>query len=63
MSPDEVDADVVRALAGVAGISVPEEDVEPLVKALRNHLKGMEALDTLDLDDYDPIVIFDPRWR
>ena len=63
MSPDEVDADVVRALAGVAGISVPEEDVEPLVKALRNHLKGMEVLDTLDLDDYDPIVIFDPRWR
>jgi len=63
MRPDDVDADVVRALAGVAGISVPEEDVEPLVSALRNHLKGMEVLDTLDLDDYDPIVTFDPRWR
>jgi Asp-tRNA(Asn)/Glu-tRNA(Gln) amidotransferase C subunit len=59
----EVNADTVRTLALVAGITLPEEDVEPLVGALRNHLKGMETLDTLDLDESDPIVTFDPRWR
>jgi Asp-tRNA(Asn)/Glu-tRNA(Gln) amidotransferase C subunit len=62
MRADEVDAEVVRTLAAVAGISVPEEDVEPLVGALRNHMKGMEELDALDLEEYDPIVDFDPRW-
>lgn len=63
MKPDEVDSSTVRALADVAGIKVPEEDVEPLVGALRNHLKGMEVLDRLDLEEFDPIVVFDPRWR
>lgn len=63
MKAEEVDADVVRTLAGVAGISLPEEDVEPLVGALRNHLKGMEVLDQLDLEESDPIVTFDPRWK
>jgi Asp-tRNA(Asn)/Glu-tRNA(Gln) amidotransferase C subunit len=63
MKPDEVDGNMVRTLAKMAGISVPDEDVEPLVGALRNHLKGMEQLDGLDLDEIDPIVVFDPRWR
>jgi Asp-tRNA(Asn)/Glu-tRNA(Gln) amidotransferase C subunit len=63
MKPDEVDAEMVRTLARVAGISVPDEDVQPLVGALRNHLKGMEVLDGLDLDESDPIVTFDPRWK
>jgi Asp-tRNA(Asn)/Glu-tRNA(Gln) amidotransferase C subunit len=63
MKENEVDADVVRTLARVAGIKLPEEDVEPLVGALRNHLAGMKALDELDLDEADPIVTFDPRWE
>jgi Asp-tRNA(Asn)/Glu-tRNA(Gln) amidotransferase C subunit len=63
MKPGEVDANTIRTLAKVAGISVPEEDVEPLVGAMRNHLKGMEQLDELDLDESDPIVVFDPRWK
>jgi Asp-tRNA(Asn)/Glu-tRNA(Gln) amidotransferase C subunit len=63
MKAEDVDADVVRTLAGVAGITLPEEDVEPLVGALRNHLKGMEVLDSLDLEESDPIVTFDPRWK
>jgi Asp-tRNA(Asn)/Glu-tRNA(Gln) amidotransferase C subunit len=62
MRPEEVDAEVVGTLAAVAGISVPEEDVQPLVGALRNHMKGMEELDRLDLEEFDPIVDFDPRW-
>jgi Asp-tRNA(Asn)/Glu-tRNA(Gln) amidotransferase C subunit len=63
MKPGEVDGNMVRTLAKVAGISVPDEDIEPLVGALRNHLKGMEQLDELDLDESDPIVVFDPRWK
>lgn len=62
MKPEDVDANTVRMLADVAGIKLPEEDVQPLVGALRNHLKGMEALDRLDLEEFDPIVTFDPRW-
>jgi Asp-tRNA(Asn)/Glu-tRNA(Gln) amidotransferase C subunit len=63
MRSEQVDAGVVRTLAQVAGIDVPEEDVQPLVSALQNHLKGMEALDDLDLAESDPVVTFDPRWR
>lgn len=63
MRSEQVDAGVVRTLAQVAGIDVPEEDVQPLVSALQNHLKGMEALDDLDLEESDPVVTFDPRWR
>jgi Asp-tRNA(Asn)/Glu-tRNA(Gln) amidotransferase C subunit len=63
MKPDDVDADDVRTLARVAGIEIPDEDIEPLVGALRNHLAGMKALDELDIDEADPIVTFDPRWE
>jgi len=63
LRPEDVDANTVRMLAEVAGIKLPEEDVQPLVGALRNHLKGMEALDRLDLEEFDPIVTFDPRWK
>ena len=62
MMPQEVDADVIRTLAGVAGITIPDEDIQPLVGALRNHLAGMKALEDLDIDEADPIVTFDPRW-
>jgi hypothetical protein len=63
MKPEEVDGELVRTLAKVAGITIPNEDVEPLVGALRNHLAGMEALEALDLEEFDPIVTFDPRWK
>jgi Asp-tRNA(Asn)/Glu-tRNA(Gln) amidotransferase C subunit len=62
MKEKQVDAETVRTLARVAGIKLPDEDVEPLVGALRNHLAGMRALEDLDIDEADPIVTFDPRW-
>lgn len=62
MKPAQVNAKVIHALAEVAGITVPDEDVEPLMAAFRNHLKGMEELDALDLEEHDPIVTFDPTW-
>ena len=63
MRPEDVDADLIKTLARVAGIEVPEEDLEPLVGAYRNHLAGMASLEGLDLEEQDPIVVFDPRWR
>ena len=62
MKPEEVDEDVVRSLARVAGIAIPEEDVEPLVGAFKNHLTGMQDLDALDVEEHDPVVTFDPSW-
>jgi hypothetical protein len=62
MKSEEVNADVIRTLAGVAGIVIPDEDIQPLIGALRNHLAGMKALEDLDIDEADPIVTFDPRW-
>lgn len=44
MKPDEVGADTVRTLASMAGLSLPEDDVPPLVEALRVYLAEMEAL-------------------
>jgi hypothetical protein len=63
MKPKDVDAGVIRTLADVAGISIPDEDIEPLIGAFRNHLASMDALDALDIDESDPIVTFDPRWQ
>ena len=63
MKPEEVNRETVKTLAGVAGISIPEEDLDPLVGALRNHLEGMASLEDLDIDEADPIVTLDPRWR
>ena len=62
MKPDEVDGALIRRLGDVAGIAIPEEDIQPLVGAFRNHLKGMAELDSLDLAEHDPIVTFDPTW-
>ncbi len=62
MKPEEVDGNVIRTLARVAGIDVPDEDIEPLIGAYRNHLAGMEVLDRLDLDEHDPLVTFDATW-
>ena len=62
MRPEEVDAGVIRTLADVAGIEIPDEDIEPLIGAFRNHLAGMKVLDDLDLGENDPITVLDPRW-
>jgi hypothetical protein len=57
-----VDEVVVRALAKAAGIAIPEQDVTPLVAGLQRQLERMEALKPLELERYEPLVTFDPRW-
>ena len=62
MKPQEVTPEVIRQLARVAGIVVPDEDVQPLVGAFKNHLTGMQELDRLDFDEFDPIETLDSSW-
>jgi Asp-tRNA(Asn)/Glu-tRNA(Gln) amidotransferase C subunit len=62
MKPEQVDAGVIRTLAEVAGIEIPDEDMASLIGAFKNHLAGMKVLDELDLGENDPITVFDPTW-
>jgi len=54
--------DAVRALASTVGLVIPDEDLDPLLAALRSHLASMTQLDELELGDSEPIVLLDPRW-
>jgi hypothetical protein len=58
----EITPDTVRRLAEVAGITVPAEDVDSVVAALRAYRSAFRPLETLDLTEVDPVVVTDPRW-
>ena len=58
-----VPTDVLLTLAGIAGITLAPEDQAQLAVALADQLGSMEVLDLVDLDDFNPIVEFDPRWH
>jgi hypothetical protein len=52
------DRDAVRVALDVAGLDVPDAEIERLegmYRALRDHAR---ALDTVDVDDDEPAVIF-----
>jgi hypothetical protein len=56
------DRDAVRVALDVAGLHVPDAEIEPLegmYRALRHHAR---ALDTVDVDD-EPAVIFRAAGR
>jgi Asp-tRNA(Asn)/Glu-tRNA(Gln) amidotransferase C subunit len=52
----------VEALARLAGVQVPPEDLMPLAAALANQIASIARLDQLDLARVNPILEFDPRW-
>jgi hypothetical protein len=56
------DESTLRALADAAGISIPAEDLDPLLAALRNNLDATRVLAAVPLLDEEPIAAFDPRW-
>jgi hypothetical protein len=58
-----VDAQTIEQLARYVGLEIPEIDLEVLEPALANQAAMIEILDRLELDDGEPIVTFDPRWR
>ena len=55
--------DLIEQLATLAGLAVPNEDLDLLQAVLANHIASSRALLSLDLEDTEPIVSFDPRWR
>ena len=59
----EITGDTVRQLAKVAGIKVPDEDMDSVVAALRVYRSAFKALEALDLTEIDPVVVTDPRWN
>jgi hypothetical protein len=58
-----MDAQTIEQLARYVGLAIPEIDLEVLEPALANQAAMTDALDRLELEDGEPIVTFDPRWR
>lgn len=56
------DAATVRALAQLAGIAVPEEDIEPLAAMLAAQAQTVAPLLALDTDALPSALDLDPRW-
>jgi Asp-tRNA(Asn)/Glu-tRNA(Gln) amidotransferase C subunit len=55
-------ADVTR-LAEMSGLHLPDEDLLALAEALGGHLDFVDPLLSADLDDTNPALTHDPRWR
>jgi hypothetical protein len=62
-SVEPVSTDVLLTLAQVVGVGLVPEDLAGLAVALADQLGSIEVLDNVDLDDFNPIVEFDPRWH
>ena len=62
MAPKALDPDIIRVLAKVAGIEVPEADVLPLAAAFQQHLAAIDALPTMDITDVEPPLVFRVTW-
>ena len=53
----------VALLAELAGLRLPPEDLAPLAQALDAHLEFVAPLLSAELDDVNPSLTHDPRWR
>jgi len=53
----------VALLAELVGLRLPPEDLAPLAAALDAHLAFVTPLLHSDLDDVNPPLTHDPRWR
>ena len=58
----EITADVIRSIAELAGITVPDEDLAPLAAVMTNQVAMVALLRPMDFRDVPPIVSLDPRW-
>jgi hypothetical protein len=63
MALPSIDGELIKHVAAFAGLSVPDGDLALLAGAAQNQLSAADVLRTLELDDVEPIVSFDPRWR
>ena len=60
---EPIPAERIRDMASTIGLSIPEEDLEPLSTALRDQLASIERIEALDLTGVGPVLRFDPRWH
>jgi hypothetical protein len=58
-----IDEQLIKHVAALTGLLVPDEDLGLLAGAAQNQLSEAELLRALELDDLEPIVSFDPRWQ
>ena len=58
---DEPGADLVRQMARVAGVPVPEEDLDLLTRAFVRYLEVAAPLQSADLEGIEPPRTSDPR--
>jgi hypothetical protein len=59
----EVTPELVRSIAELAGITLPPQDMQALVRVMTNQIAMAATLRPLDFDDVPPITTLDPRWR
>jgi hypothetical protein len=55
--------DQVAAAARLLGVVVDDDDLAWLADALAEQRAVEAVIDSLMLDDVDPLVTFDPRWN
>jgi hypothetical protein len=53
----------VALLAELAGLRFPPDDLAPLAEALDAHFEFVAPLLNAELDDTNPSLTHDPRWR
>jgi Asp-tRNA(Asn)/Glu-tRNA(Gln) amidotransferase C subunit len=59
---EPITPEITRLVTRLAGVPLPEEDVELLTAALGSQLAAVSVLDELDLTDVNPAVEFDASW-
>jgi len=59
---DPVPRQTLVELARLVGLSIPEEDLEPLSTALRDQLAAIGRIESLDLREIAPRPSFDVCW-
>lgn len=58
-----IDRETLDLLARLVGLTLPEEDIDPLAAALRDQLEAADVLSVLDLTDTNPASSFDAHWH
>jgi Asp-tRNA(Asn)/Glu-tRNA(Gln) amidotransferase C subunit len=58
----EITIELVRQLARVANLHIPDEDLEDVRDALAKYHLVFAPVEALDLTDVDPALTMDPRW-
>jgi hypothetical protein len=59
----EVTPELIRAIADLAGVVIPGEDMDSLVAMMTNQVAMAALLRPLDYGNVPPITVLDPRWR